>query len=79
MPTSMNANALGIPVAHTYVHHQNIPEAVWNITHDLCGKYPAVTVVDSAGSVVVGDVKYGDMYKVTVTFSSAFSGIAYLN
>lgn len=57
---------------------QMTPAAVWNITHTL-NKYPAVTVVDSGGSRVVGDVTYIDSANVTVTFNSAFAGKAYLN
>lgn len=64
---------------HTYVHNQTIPSDTWVINHDLTGKFPSVTVIDSAGSVVVGDVRYTAPNQVTVTFSAGFSGTAYLN
>lgn len=48
------------------------------ITHNL-GKYPAVTVMDSAGDEVVGEVEYLDTNTVRVTFASSFTGSASLN
>lgn len=62
----------------THVHIQSSAASVWEITHNL-NKYPSVTVVDSAGSVVVGEVKYNNTNKVTITFIGSFSGKAYLN
>lgn len=62
----------------TYVHHQQIPTDTWFIQHNL-GRYPGVTVVDSAGSVVVGDPQYNDNTSITIRFSTAFSGKAYLD
>lgn len=53
-------------------------EATWTIQHNL-GKYPSVTVVDSANTVVIGEVQYVDLNNITITFSAAFSGKAYLN
>lgn len=52
--------------------------AQWTIQHNL-GKNPSVSVVDSAGTLVVGDVSYTDDNNLTITFISAFSGKAYLN
>ncbi len=61
-----------------YVHAQMVPAATWNITHNL-NRYPSVTVVDSAGSVVIGAVTYVSPDVVSIEFSAAFSGNAYLN
>lgn len=61
-----------------YTHEQITPAALWTITHGL-GFYPNVTVVDSAGSGVEGEVVYLDMNSLTVTFTSAFGGFAYLS
>lgn len=63
---------------NTYVHNQNVPSAVWNILHNL-GSYPSVTVIDSAGTTVVGDVTYVSANSITITFSGSFSGQAFLN
>lgn len=61
-----------------YVHQQMVPSATWNITHNL-NRFPSVTVVDSAGSVVIGAVTYVSSDVVSIEFSAAFSGNAYLN
>ena len=61
-----------------YTHEQRTAAAVWEIVHNL-GKYPSVTVVDSGGSVVVGEVQYIDTRSLIITFSAAFAGSAYLN
>jgi len=57
---------------------QNTPSATWTITHDL-GKFSSVSVVDSANTVVYGNVDYINDNSLRVTFSAAFSGKAYLN
>lgn len=66
------------PAAATYTHTQSIASDTWVITHNL-GKHPSVVVIDSAGSVIISDVQYDSAYQVTVRFSAAFSGKAYLN
>lgn len=63
---------------NTYVHNQTVASAVWTIHHNL-HRYPSVTVVDSAGSVVIGDVSYLTDETIVLYFQGAFSGIAYLN
>lgn len=61
-----------------YTHPQGPASDVWVITHNL-GKHPSVTVQDSAFDAVDGDVFYNDANTLTITFSAAFSGFAYLN
>lgn len=61
-----------------YVHTQNEPSETWTITHNLA-KYPSVSVVDSAGTVVYGQIDYNSTNQATLTFSSSFSGKAYFN
>lgn len=61
-----------------YRHVQTLSSSVWTIRHSL-KKHPAVSIVDSAGNEVEGDVFYNDTDTVTLTFSSAFSGEAYCN
>ena len=61
-----------------FLFSQLSPEAVWIIEHPL-RKFPAVTVVDSGGSSVVGDLEYIDDANIKITFQSAFAGKAYLN
>ena len=62
----------------SYEHLQAIPAATWTINHGL-GRFPSVTVVDSAGSVVVGNIEYVSNNTVVLYFSAAFGGSAYLN
>ena len=61
-----------------FLHEQGVSSSVWTINHEL-DKYASVVSVDSAGSVVIGDVNYIDSNNITITFNSAFSGEAYLN
>ena len=64
--------------SETYKHRQTASSSVWTVVHNL-GKFPSVTVVDSAGTEWIGDVKYIDDNSLTISFAVAFSGIAYLN
>lgn len=57
---------------------QQIPETIWVLNHNL-GKYPSVTIIDSAGEEVFGSVKHDSNSQVTITFSAAFSGSAFFN
>lgn len=61
-----------------HVHHQEVPSATWVIDHNL-NKYPSIRVEDSARNDVVGDYDYDSANRVTLRFSGAFSGTAYLN
>ena len=68
----------GDPGTLAHVHVQGAPASVWTINHPLSFR-PGVTVVDSSGEQVEGEVDYVDADTVTVTFSAAFSGTAYLS
>ena len=48
------------------------------ITHNL-GKFPSVTVVDSNGKQVVGEVQHTSVNALTVTFQNAFAAKVYVN
>ena len=61
-----------------YAHIQSTPEAVWEVTHNL-NKKPTITVVDSADTMVMGEVEYINNNSVRLTFAGAFSGKAYFN
>jgi hypothetical protein len=64
--------------ALSYVHVQGVPSDNWVIMHPLA-YFPNITVVDSTGTEVEGDVTYTSASTVTVSFSGAFSGTAYLS
>lgn len=61
-----------------YVHDQIAAASVWYVTHNL-NKHPSVTVIDTAGSVVVGDINYTDNNQLQLNFGAPFSGKAFLN
>jgi hypothetical protein len=66
----------------TFEYEQVTPSTAWGdngvVTHNLA-KFPSITVVDTAGTVVTGQYDYIDNNNVTLTFSAAFAGKAYLN
>lgn len=70
----------GIPGASVgaLAYTQNTPYAVWAINHNL-GIYPTVVIMDSANNQCEGLITYVNTNNLTITFSAAFSGIAYLN
>ena len=68
----------GDTAAASYVHEQSIPATTWYINHAL-DFFPAVTIVDSGGSDVVGSISYVDRDNLVITFSTAFGGKAYLS
>lgn len=65
----------GTPQRH--IHTQASPSSTWTINHTLDG-YPSVMVVDSAATVVIGEVSYVSTSQVIVEFTAPFSGYAYL-
>lgn len=61
-----------------FVYEQGEASDTWEIVHNM-DKFPSVTVVDSANTVVVGHVMYEDRNQLTVRFNGIFKGKAYLN
>lgn len=61
-----------------YKHTQIQASKTWNIKHNL-KKIPSVTIVDSGGNEVIGDVKHLSENELTISFSYEFSGSAILN
>ena len=57
---------------------QAVPSLVWTVIHNL-GKKPSVTVTTNAGEQVYTRVDYIDLNSLTITFSQAFAGSAYMN
>ena len=62
----------------TFVYQKAVPSTTWEVQHDL-NKFPSITVVDTAKSVVVGNYTYVDNNNVILNFSAAFAGKAYFN
>lgn len=65
-------------VRENYVHDQQVASTTWVVNHNM-NKYPSVNVVDTANDEVTGDVRYNTLNQITITFTAAFSGKAYLN
>ena len=61
-----------------YVHTQIAASNNWIIAHNL-NKYPAITIVDSGGTVVIGEIEYINLNLAYVKFNGVFSGKAYCN
>ena len=68
----------------TFIYDQAAPATIWGppatgmVYHGL-NKFPSITVVDTAKSVVVGDYTYVDNNNVILEFSAPFAGKAYFN
>lgn len=61
-----------------FVYNQVALSDTWTITHNL-GKYPAVSIVDSGGTTIIGDIEYLSVNQVQLTFTTALVGSAYFN
>ena len=61
-----------------YVHNQGVAAASWVIVHNL-GYFPNVTVEDSTGVTIEGEIVHNTANQLTLTFSGSFSGVAYLS
>jgi hypothetical protein len=61
----------------SYTFTQSTTSTSWVITHGL-GFYPNVTVV-SGSDIVEGGITYTSNTALTLTFSTAISGVAYLS
>jgi hypothetical protein len=61
----------------SYTHTQSVAGTSWTVPHNL-GYNPSVTVV-SGGDIVEGDITYTSNISLTLTFSTAISGVAYVS
>lgn len=62
----------------TFTHEQALASMTWAIVHNL-GFYPSVAAVTYGGNQIIGDVQYLDKNSLTVEFTVALSGFAYLS
>jgi len=60
-----------------FVHTQAVASATWTINHNLNGN-PTAVVLDSAGTQCEGTFSYPSVNQMVITFSSAFTGTAYV-
>ena len=78
IPVPLNEEVGSIVGDKNFEYIQLSASNTWEIVHNL-NKYVSVTVVDSGNSVVVGDIEYNTLDKITIRFQASFSGRAYLN
>jgi len=57
---------------------QGVADANWIISHNL-GKFPSVSVFDSAGTPLKGQVEHTSTNQLKINFNKPISGKAYLN
>jgi len=63
----------------SYRHKQNSAATTWNVVHNL-GRTPSgVTIVDSGGTTVEGCITIVDLNNLTLEFTAAFGGSAYIS
>jgi hypothetical protein len=62
----------------TYVHNQISASNIWTINHNQM-RFPSVSIVDTAGDLIMADVRYVDLNTIEIRFSGQTSGKAYLN
>lgn len=67
----------GDPTTIFFTHIQSVSSAVWTINHGLLG-HPTAVVLDSAGTQCEGTFSYPSITQMVITFSSAFTGTAYI-
>ena len=79
-PKTTGSWGIGIKLTQElgYVHEQVASAATWTINHNL-EFVPNITVVDTFGTVVEGSYDYPSDTTVVLTFSSPFSGKAFLS
>lgn len=68
----------GVGSDRNYVHTQNSISTTWVVNHNL-GKWPCVTIVDSAGTEFEADVVHNSMDQLTIHLAIASTGLAYVN
>jgi hypothetical protein len=64
-----------------YRHIQSTASTTWNIQHNLGSKPVALWTYDSTGNQIFGEPDYenADLYLLTVIFSEAVAGTAYVH
>lgn len=73
-PPGLNAPG----AVYAFVYDQGTPSTLWHVEHNL-GFYPAVTIVDSGGTVVEGHTIYNSPNDLDITFTLPFGGKAFLS
>tara|TARA_B100000614_G_scaffold262903_1_gene299873 strand:- start:42383 stop:43336 length:954 start_codon:yes stop_codon:yes gene_type:complete len=62
----------------SFQYDQGVGASTWTIDHNL-NRYPTITVLSSSGFQIEPEVEYVNLNRVTLRFSPAASGTAYMN
>lgn len=65
-------------VDKNFVFTQINPSSLWEIKHNL-NKFPSVTITDSGGNLIIGDIVFLDKNNILLQFNFPFSGKVFLN
>jgi hypothetical protein len=72
------AGAAGVSGGN-YTHVQSSPSTTWTVVHNL-GYFPGgVSVIDSGGTKVYGDITHSTINQLVINFSAGFGGKVYLS
>lgn len=76
----LTASDLGLSLSDAnYIHIQNSPASVWTFEHGM-NKKPSVTIIDSAGSMILAKITYIDLNNIEIDFDGGLtSGEAICN
>lgn len=66
------------PSGQSFTYTPSDARSTWSITHSL-GFNPNVRITDSFGTEYFGNIIYNDINSLTITFSQAVYGTAYLS
>lgn len=75
---SLNYAYIKLMTRDYYLHDQQTSSTTWVVTHNM-NKYPSINIVDTANDIIMGEVRYNSLNQLTITFTAAVSGKAYLN
>ena len=65
-------------VDKNFVFNQAVASSTWTIQHNL-NKFPSVTSVNINDFEMFGEVEFIDLNNLTITFTGASSGRAFIN
>jgi hypothetical protein len=63
---------------YAFTHTQLATSSQWTINHNL-GFNPQISIRDNNGQIIEGQITYNNLNTITLDFSIAISGTAYLS
>jgi len=61
-----------------YIFEQAVPSSHWEISHSLNNQFPTVLCIDADGDNIFGDVTFVSENVLTIDFSEAVKGKAFI-